>query len=314
VVDRTGNIYVADLLNHRVRVIGSDGTMFTAVGTGGPGFSGEAEPGPYASLDMPAELALAPSGDIYIADLRNFRIRGLRSPQVPPQPAVDGNPAVVNAASFAGAVAPGSLVTIFGRNLARGIGNAGTFPLPSSLGGATVRINGAPAPLLYVSSSQINFQMPLAVQGSASLRVERDGIDSGTSSVVTGASAPGIFTMPENQGAIQNEDNALNDPGRPARRGRLVVIWATGAGDVEPPVPAGQAAPVTPLSWTPQLPGVTIGGVPAQVLFSGLAPGFAGLWQINAVVPENAPTGDDISVQVALGVAASNTVTMAVAK
>ena len=84
--DRLGNIYVADLLNHRVRVIGSDGTMFTAAGTGSPGFNGDGQPGPYTSLDMPAELAATPSGSIYIADLRNFRIRELVNSSSPTAP------------------------------------------------------------------------------------------------------------------------------------------------------------------------------------------------------------------------------------
>jgi len=312
VVDSKGSIYVADLLNHRVRVMGSDGTVFTAAGTGVPGFSGDGEPGPYAALDMPAELALAPGGDIYIADLRNFRIRELLSPQVPPQPAVDGTPGALNGASFATPVAPGSLVSIFGRNLARGAESAGNPPLPASMGAATVTMDGAPVPLLYVSSSQINFQMPFAAPGPVSLAVQRDGIDSGSFSVVTAASAPGIFTLPDNQGAILNQDYSVNDPSQPARLGTTVMIFATGAGAVAPPVPAGQAAPAIPLSGTPQNPTVTIGGVPAHVAFSGLAPGYAGLWQINAVIPGSAPTGDDIPVQISLG-SASNTVTMAIA-
>jgi hypothetical protein len=84
--DRSGNIYIADLLNHRVRVIASDGTMFTAAGTGSPGFNGDGQPGPYTALDMPAELAPAPGGSVYIADLRNFRIRELVNSASPPAP------------------------------------------------------------------------------------------------------------------------------------------------------------------------------------------------------------------------------------
>ena len=312
-VDSKGSLYVADVLNHRVRVMGSDGTMFTAAGTGSPGFSGDGEPGPYAALDMPAELALGPSGDIYIADLRNFRIRELLSPRVPPQPAVDGTPGALNAASFTTPVASGSLVSIFGRNLARGTESAAQYPLPGSLGGATVTMNGAPLPLLYVSSGQINFQMPYGSAGAALLGVERDGIDSGTFSVQIAATAPGIFVLPENQGAIRNQDYTVNDPGVPAKRGSTVMIFATGGGAVTPPLEAGQAAPVSPLSSTPQNPAVTIGGVSAQVTFSGLAPGYAGLWQINAVLPLNAPTGDNIPVQVVFG-SASNTVTMAISQ
>ncbi len=86
VADRVGDVYVADLLNHRVRVIGTDGTMSTAAGNGSPGFNGDGQPGQDTSLNMPAELALSPAGDIYIADLRNFRIRELVIGASPPAP------------------------------------------------------------------------------------------------------------------------------------------------------------------------------------------------------------------------------------
>jgi uncharacterized protein (TIGR03437 family) len=153
-----------------------------------------------------------PAGDLYIADLRNFRIRCLQSPQVPPQPAPNLGTPIVNSASFAGPAAPGTLVSIFGENLARGNAAATAVPLSSSLGGATIFINGSPAPLLYASSGQINFQMPLVGAGTASMLVQRDGISSNPVSIVVAPSVPGIFAWIENQGIIQNEDYSLNRP------------------------------------------------------------------------------------------------------
>jgi len=314
VVDRKGNLFVADSLNYKVRVVGAGGTLFTAAGTGSFGFSGDGGPGPYASLNMPYALAADPAGNLYIADLRNFRIRCLQSPQVPPQPAPSRATPVVNSASYAGPAAPGAMVTVFGQNLASGVASATAVPLATSLAGATVLINGSPAPMLYASSSQINFQMPLVGPGTASMSVERDGSGSAPVGIVVAPSVPGIFAFGENQGVIQNEDYTLNNPGNPARPGTPIIIWATGQGDVTPSVPAGQAAPANPLSYTISAPTATIGGLPAQVLFSGLAPGFVGFWQINAIVPANAPAGDDIPVQVVINGAASNTVTMAVAQ
>jgi uncharacterized protein (TIGR03437 family) len=315
VVDRNGDLFVADSLNFKVRVVGNGGTLFTAAGTGSAAFGGDGGPGPYASLNMPYALAVDSAGDLYIADLRNFRIRCLQSPQVPPQPAPNrGTSAIVNSASFAGPAAPGALVSIFGENLARGATAATAVPLPASLGGATVTINGSPAPLLYASSGQINFQMPLVGPGAASMSVARDGITSDPVSIVVAASVPGIFAWDGNQGVILNQDGTLNAPGNPAQPGAPVTIWGTGPGNVKPSVPAGQAASAMPLSKTTGTPAVSIGGVSAQVLFSGLAPGFVGLWQINAEVPENATAGDNIPVQVTINGAASNTVTMAVAQ
>src|ERR1035438_2814249 len=314
VVDRTGNLFVADSLNYRIRVVGAGGTLFTAAGTGASGFSGDGGPGPYATLNMPYALAADPAGDLYIADLRNFRIRCLQSPQAPPQPAPNLGTPIVNSASYAGPAAPGALVSIFGENLARGAASATAVPLATSLAGTTVFINGSPAPMLYASSSQINFQMPLVGAGAGSMLVQRDGLSSNPVSIVVAPSVPGIFAWVENQGLIQNEDYTLNDPGNPALRGRPITIWATGAGVVTPSVPAGQAAPATPLSTTIGAPTATIGGLPARILFSGLAPGLVGVWQINAIVPGNAPAGDDLPVQVSINGAVSNTVTMAVAQ
>jgi len=313
-VDRNGNLFVADSLNYRIRIVGDGGTLFTAAGTGVSGFGGDGGPGPYAALNMPYALAADPAGDLYIADLRNFRIRCLQSPQAPPQPAPNLGTPIVNSASYTGPAAPGALVSVFGENLARGPASSTAVPLPASLAGATVFINGSPAPMLYASSTQINFQMPLVSPGAASMLVQRDGAGSNPVRIVVAPSVPGIFALAENQGLIQNEDGAVNDPGNPARRGSSITIWATGQGAVTPSVPAGQAAPATPLSKTIGTPAVTIGGIPAQILFSGLAPGYVGFWQINAIVPENAPSGDDLPVQVSLNGAASNTVTMAVAQ
>src|ERR1017187_4742433 len=247
VVDHTGNLFVADSLNYRIRVVGAGGTLFTAAGTGASGFSGDGGPGPYAALNMPYALAADPAGDLYIADLRNFRIRCLQSPQAPPQPAPNLGTPIVNSASYAGPAAPGALVSIFGENLARGAASATAVPLATSLAGATVFINGSPAPMLYASSSQINFQMPLVGAGAGSMLVQRDGLSSNPVSIVVAPSVPGIFAWVENQGLIQNEDYTLNDPGNPALRGRPITIWATGAGVVTPSVPAGQAAAANPL-------------------------------------------------------------------
>src|ERR1022692_4462901 len=229
-VARTGNLFVADSLNYRIRVVGAGGTLFTAAGTGASGFSGDGGPGPYAALNMPYALAADPAGDLYIADLRNFRIRCLQSPQAPPQPAPNLGTPIVNSASYAGPAAPGALVSIFGENLARGAASATAVPLATSLAGATVFINGSPAPMLYASSSQINFQMPLVGAGAGSMLVQRDGLSSNPVSIVVAPSVPGIFAWVENQGLIQNEDYTLNDPGNPALRGRPITIWATGAG------------------------------------------------------------------------------------
>ena len=103
---------------------------------------------------------------------------------------------VVNGASFAGAPSPGSVATVFGAKLASTTAQATTVPLPVSLGGATVTVNGVIAPLWYVSPSQINFEMPAEVKpGSASIVVSAAGSSSFTVPLV----APGIFVYGANR-------------------------------------------------------------------------------------------------------------------
>ncbi len=136
--------------------------------------------------------------------------------------------------------------------------------------------------------------------------------------------APGLFSVFQNgrgQGAIligaTGEVAAPSGsiPGlgaRPANRGEFISIFCTGLGVVTNSPASGAVAVISPLSETTALPSVTIGGVPAMVSFSGLAPGFAGLYQVNVQVAENAPTGDAVELVLTIGGVTSNTVTIAV--
>ena len=101
---------------------------------------------------------------------------------------------------------------------------------------------------------------------------------------------------------------------KPAARGSMIEIFATGVGETDPPMLAGEPAPASgnPLILTRVQPTVTIGGIEARVLFSGMAPGFVGLWQINVEVPPLLPPGPAVSLVVTAGGVSSNTVTIAV--
>lgn len=126
---------------------------------------------------------------------------------------------------------------------------------------------------------------------------------------------PGIFTvLPSGSGpgAVLNQNNSLNLPTNPASRGNVIQIFATGAGVTNPSVVAGAPASSNPLVLTVAQPTVTIGGKAAQVNFSGLAPGFVGLWQINAVVPADVAPGNGVPLVISAGGQSSNTVTIAV--
>ncbi len=193
--------------------------------------------------------------------------------------------AVTNAASFApGPPAPGTLVSIFGENLTSGsTAAANTFPLPYKLAGTQVTAGGVVMPLLFVSPGQINAQVPFDARlGPIEVRNPSSGAMEGE----LAAASPGIFVVTPN----------------PVRRGSVLTIYATGLGAVLPGVDSGAAAPAAPLSETVVRPVVEIGGRGSGVAFSGLAPGFAGLYQVNANIPADLAAGAAMVVIRAAGV------------
>ena len=228
--------------------------------------------------------------------------------------------ALLNAASYqvGGALAPGSLVALFGVNLTD-TNSVNSFPLPFTLGATEVRLAGRPLPLVATSSTagQINAQLPydLPVNETLQLEVQRGGELSVPEPVVVASAQPGVFTENQSgsgQGIIVKSDQlTLARTGTPAGRGEYIVIYCTGLGAVTPPVQLGQPAPV-PAATTTVPVSVTIGGKPAEVLFSGLTPGFAGLYQVNAKVPADAPAGDAVEVILEVSGQKSRPVTMAV--
>jgi uncharacterized protein (TIGR03437 family) len=202
---------------------------------------------------------------------------------------------VTDAASYAPRVAPGALASVFGSDLANSTQSATKFPLPKTMAGATVYINSTAAPLLYVSSTQINFQVPSNIAaGTASLSVDLDGGTSATYQLTVVTSGPGIFQDTNNHALAQNLVNqsySTNSDSDPAPSGAVLVVYFSGVGAVNNPVPDGTAAPVSPIAATTATVTATIGGVTAKVDFAGLTAGFAGLAQADIVVP-SLGTGD----------------------
>ncbi|MEP7340443.1 MAG: carboxypeptidase regulatory-like domain-containing protein [Acidobacteriota bacterium] len=235
-----------------------------------------------------------------------------------------GSAAMVNAASYDATVAPGAIAALFGTGMATQTAIASTLPLPKTLGGTTVKINGLDAPLFFVSANQINLQVPSGVTaGAANIQVFNNGIAAAvaTGTATVADAAPGIFTVDssgKNQAVALNSDLSANAdfdriPGaRPEASGNVVVIYATGIGNTNPLVADGAAAPGNPLAQATSPTTVTIGGIPAEVQFSGLAPGFVGLWQINVVIPATLPTNLNTPFAVSLKGKQSLTTTLAV--
>jgi uncharacterized protein (TIGR03437 family) len=228
---------------------------------------------------------------------------------------------VVHAASDQGGVpiAPGGLITVYGVNLADAVGQSKGLPLPQQLNGTQVLLGDQPLPILYTSTGQLNVQVPYGVPVNTQyqLTVQHGNTLSVPQSLVVAQAQPGIFTVNQQgtgQGSIVKSDQVtLAQPGTPASVGETVVIYCTGLGAVTPAVKEGSPAPTTPpLSTTVNGVTVTIGGKAAQLAFSGLTPGYAGLYQVNAIVPSGITTGDAVPVVLSVAGQTSPPVTMAV--
>ena len=229
----------------------------------------------------------------------------------------------VSAASLAlGApLAPGGFISIFGSNLAQGSNLVSTYPYPTQLSGTQVLLGGEPLPLEYAGPGQINAVIPydVPVNSTLQLMVTQNGASSMPETVLVGPAQPSVFTQNQSgtgAGAVlviqASGAEFLNTPSAPAGAGDVLAIYCTGLGAVSPPLPAGTAAPLSMLSRTVNPVTVTIGGVPAPVSFAGLAPGFAGLYQVNATVPAGLSAGAAVPLIVSEGGSASPAVTVAI--
>jgi uncharacterized protein (TIGR03437 family) len=235
----------------------------------------------------------------------------------PPSIALAG---IMNAASDTLTAVAGSIVSVFGDNLGSSLTTAAGYPLPTTLGGSSFQIGTQAAPLYMTSCGQVNLQIPWQASGQLNVTATVGGLVSTGESITLVPFAPGIFSLNQagsGQGAVEIVPTSqlaapLGPIGRPVAPGEYIAIFATGLGPVSNEPATGAAALSDPLSSTLTVPIVTIGGIAAKVTYSGLAPGFAGLYQVNALVPDGVPTGDDVNLVISIGGVQSNTVTIAV--
>jgi uncharacterized protein (TIGR03437 family) len=211
-----------------------------------------------------------------------------------------------------GAVAPGELVSIFGSGLGPANGMSFAFDpvtgaLPVSGAGVAVAWNGIPAPLYFARADQLNVQVPYELDGAsqANLVVTVNGTASSPMTIPVASAAPGLAAA-----AFQADFSPIS-PSNPATAGSIIVLWATGQGVTSPPSRTGayptNGFPVPSLSVVLQL-----GGLPAQILFDGQAPGATGVMQINARVPSGIAPGDQVPVVLSIGDYASPPIMIAV--
>jgi len=226
----------------------------------------------------------------------NYPFRGT----IRPQPTISAG-GVVDAGAFQTPVAPGSYISIFGTNLSEYTDQVTYAPyaLPLSMDGVTVSFDvpsanlSLPGYLTYVSPGQVNVQVPWELQGqtSAQVKVTLYGYSFGNVVTVPLADTAPAFLEISGIAAALDPDYAVVTAAHPVKRGQLVQLYMNGLGPLNDGPASGELASATKLPTTKGTPAVTIGGQPATVQFSGLAPGLSGLYQVNAIVPAGISAG-----------------------
>jgi uncharacterized protein (TIGR03437 family) len=233
-------------------------------------------------------------------------------------PVINQQNGIVNGASLQAeqGIAPGSLVSIFGSELAGSLAQSDTMPLSTTLATISVSINDIAAPMVMVSPGQINIQVPWNLlqdqggTGTATVTVRRGEATSEAREVKVNTFSPALFTLPFGFGqavAVNADGTIAGPPGAipgtttsPAKRGGSMVLFATGLGPVDPPLANGANSLDMPRVTTTK-PVVLIGESPATVDFSGLTTLFPGVYQITVTLPADAPVGLTVPITVQMG-------------
>ena len=300
--DDSGNLYLSDTGNHRIRMVTPDGVIHTIAGQGTPGFLGDGGAATAALLASPGGLSLDASNALYFADTGNDRVRRLvAGTPVPTSSSVPGSPgfSAANAASLlAGPIAPGEVLALTGTGLGPATAATATFDagtLPTQLGGSEVHFDGAAAPLFYAQASQINLQAPYALSGKSTTHAEvwYEGTLVGALDLTVAATAPGLYPV------ALNPDGTANSAAHPAGASDILTLYATGEGLTDGPNWTGRTAqapyprPVLPVN-------VKIANVAAPQVDAFSAPGVVGILQVNVTLPPGLPSGQ-ASLQFSVG-------------
>ena len=317
-VDAAGNLYIADIRNHRIRAVDIDGNIFTIAGTGTPGFSGDGGPATAAQLISPSGVAVDAAGNIYIADTYNHRIRRL-TPAPPRGPPISSGGIVLATGSpVVRSISPNAIISVFGREfLPDGTQAAspaldGAGRVATNLAGVCLEIDGKRAPLFAVFPNQVNAQAPhdltpgqaqVAAIGGCGAEDELRGL---AATVEVASVSPAFFSFPLNSSgrnpiaALHGNGPALvgsrgSIPGidiYPAAPGEVITLFGTGFGPTEPPLETGQIPGIA--AEIASDVEIAFGGITLlseHILYAGAAPCCAGLYQFAVRVPRGLPEG-----------------------
>jgi uncharacterized protein (TIGR03437 family) len=278
-------------------------------GSGSSGSSGSGSTSAYALTSFSRTVAPMPSaGTVVVLSTSGVTVLAANYDAAVAAPQIAS---VVNAGDGTQPVAPGGLISVYGSQMSPVNMATSQIPLPTALGDSCLSVNGAPVPLLFVSSQQINAQLPFNVGGNATLTIHTPGGISNNYLFSVQPAAPSVFqtgTAGPLTGlatVVRADNNQLITPTNPIHPKDTVVIYLTGMGSTVPAVDAGMPAPSSPLASAAITPSVTLGGSAMTVLYAGLVPGEVGVYQINATAPDTLTQGLSIPLVINQGGAAT---------
>jgi len=305
----------------------SNGLVSAAFSNGDPDI--DLEPlgqGRYAATWMPGHVSGSLANGVATVVLRGFApplpvasSEVIGTVAIGTGPALSPNGVLNNLDPVVGSpVAPGTVVQIYGSALNTvGVVGSGLLvngQLVTTLNGVSVTIGGIAAPLYYVSSGQINAQLPTELLAGQQYEtvVNVNGFYSNPVTITTTAEQPGLASFPDGTVIAQDTSYNLITADHPAHAGDVIILYATGMGATNPAVATGAVAPGPPqLANVTVAPQVSIGNANAQVLFAGLSPGSVGLYQMDVQIPTGTVAGN-VPLVVTQGGVVSNTVTVPV--
>ena len=266
------------------------------------------EPPTLGDTDFPLRRTLAPLPDrsaIIALTTSGFTVLPWTYDAATASPVLDS---LVSAGDFTKPVAPGGLISIFGSQLSPMSLSSTDVPLPTVLADSCLTVNGVVIPMIFVSPTQINAQLPFQISGNADVVLRTPGGTSDALRITILPAAPSVFrtgtagpltSIPTIVRAANSDYVTISNPIHPNDR---ITIYLTGMGQTIPEIPAGTASPSDPLSSALIPTTVTLGGVAVPIEFAGLTPGSVGVYQINADIPfKGVPTGFDIPLTVTQG-------------
>jgi len=298
IVDASGNIYIGDSFNNRIRKVDTSGIITTIAG-GHFGAIGDGGPAVDASLALPGGMAFDSAGNLYFADTNHDLVRKISG--LGAGPVITS---VLNGASLLPGIAPNTWATIKGSNLSSVIDTWDKAvingKLPASLDGVSVTVAGQPAYIYYVSSGQINFVVPDIGFGPEQVIVSNASGSSAPFTATSSQYGPAFFLWPGSQTVATRQDftwavkngTFSGTATTAAKPGDVVILWGTGFGPTSPLAPVGIQIPSDQTYSTGTLPAITINNVAATVYGAALAPGNAALFQVAIQVPDSTPDGD----------------------